>query len=166
MTTHAGKDDKASSAALVRDCIALHKLDKAQTRTEPKETKDEYGEPQWVTYYKRCDWPPGRGADKTGYTELKVTARLGPGESEASDMDTADVIKSACSELEVVYSIAAQGYQEPLKPFRSNPNRVVFYTGEAWQRTPEQPLPFYYEPDELVVLRNSKVRLDSIRCVA
>jgi hypothetical protein len=167
VTTHDGKDEKVSSATQVRECIDQHKLAKAQIRTKPKLTKDENGEPEYITYYKRCDWPPAPGADKTGYSEVSVTARLGPGESEATDMDTADVIKSSCSELEVTYSIAAQGDQEPLKPFRSIPNRVVFYTGEAWQRTPDEtPLPFYYEQDELVVLRNSKVRLDSVRCVA
>jgi hypothetical protein len=158
-------DDKVSSAAQVRACMAQHKMDEAETVTTLPPTTNEYGTVEYVTSYRKCVWPPPSWASPDGYSEIRVTDTDGPGENEASRTNVADIIKSRCSELYVRYSLVAQGSQEAEQPFTSKPNRVVSYTGEAYRSPgPGTGLPFYYKPDELVVLRTMKHRLDEVRC--
>ena len=116
-----------------------------------------------MTVFRRCDWPPGPGADSDGYSEITAVETRGPGESEGTDANVADIIKSSCSVLKVSYSIVAQGSQKSRPPVTLAPDRVVYWTGKKWRDTGN--LPFVYEQDELVVLRNYKTRLDDVRCV-
>ena len=157
----------------VRNCMIQHKMSRAVTTsttlveargTDPGETP-ETAEPDNVTVFQRCDWPPKPWSDSDGYSQISVQYTLGPSVSEVTDANTADIIKSSCNLLDVEYSVAAQGYQERLPAFRSKPYRAVYYSGEEYRAPPGEPLNFYYEPDELVVLRNSKVGLDRVRCV-
>jgi hypothetical protein len=122
------------------------------------------GEQDVATVFQRCEWPPKQWSDPDGYSQISVQVTPGPGQSEASDANTADIIKSPCSLLEVLYSIATQGHQAsfPEGKFTSKPFRAVYYfKGKVYGGE----LNFYYDHDELVVLRNSKVRLDRVRCV-
>jgi hypothetical protein len=155
----------------VRACMVQHGMSRAVTtattlveaRKAPGE-EPQPGEQDTATVLQRCEWPPKPWSDPDGYSQISVQATLGPGESEASDANTADIIKSPCRLLEVVYSIAAQGHQEsfPEGKWTSKPSRAVYYfKGEEYR----DELNFYYDHDELVVLRNSKVRLDRVRCV-
>lgn len=160
-----GSDDKVSSATQVRDCMTQHKMGEAETVTTlPPRTNDE-GYTEYVTSYKKCVWPPPSWAGPDGYSAITVTETEGPGGAEASGTNVADIVKSRCSELYVRYSLAGQNVQEPAQPFVSKPNRVILYTGEEY-KSPDigTGLPFYYKPDELVVLRNMKHRLDEVRC--
>jgi hypothetical protein len=94
-----------------------------------------------------------------------VQETIGPGETEASSANIADVIKSSCDSLKISYSIVAQGYQKSLPAFTSQPNRTVWHDGRVYRTPPQLRLNFYYERDELVVLRNAKIRLDRVKCV-
>jgi hypothetical protein len=155
-----GSGDKVSSATQVRACMTQHKMDDSETMTTRPPTTNEYGSTEYVTAYKKCVWPPPSWASPDGYSEIRVTETDGPTEGEAGGTNVADIIKSRCSELYVRYSLVAQGIQEPDPPFTSKPNRVVLYDGKEYHGTG---LP-YYKPDELVVLRNMKHRLDEVRC--
>jgi hypothetical protein len=99
----------ARGGAEVRACMAQHQMSRARavvrsteaTRSvpPPELAGTEEGEKDAVTVFKRCDWPPGPGADSDGYSEIKAVETFGPGESEASDANVADIIKSDCSVL-------------------------------------------------------------------
>jgi hypothetical protein len=163
----------AKGGAEVRACMAQHQMSRSTTTsvttvaargTLPGETS-EIAQPDNVTILRRCDWPPKPWSDGDGYSEISVQATIGPGETEASSANIADVIKSSCARLKISYSIVAQGYQKSLPAFTSQPNRTVWHDGRAYRTPPQPRLNFYYERDELVVLRNAKIRLDRIRCV-
>jgi hypothetical protein len=156
-----------TSADQVRACMTQHRMDRAQISTKTlAESRAEPGaENDAVTIHKRCDWPPPAWADSDGYSEIRVQTTVGPGDTEATGTSVADIIQAPCPSLKVTYSIAAQGFQEPLATFTSRPNTVVRDSGEAYPIPPNDPLPFYYEADELVVLRSAKGRLDVVECV-
>jgi hypothetical protein len=163
----------AKASAEVRACMAQHQMSRSATTgttivlargTLPGETP-ETAQPDHVTVLRRCDWPPKPWSDGDGYSEIWVQPTVGPGETEASDADVADVIKSSCNRLQVSYSIVAQGYQKSLPAFTSEPNRTVRHDGKPYRSPPQERLNFYYERDELVVLRNAKIRLDRVKCV-
>ena len=163
----------AKGGAEVRACMAQHEMSRSATTsvttveargTLPGETP-ETAQPDDVTILRRCDWPPKPWSDGDGYSEISVQATIGPGETEASSANIADVIKSSCDRLKISYSIVAQGYQKSLPAFTSQPNRTVWHDGRSYKSPPQQRLNFYYERDELVVLRNAKIRLDRIKCV-
>jgi hypothetical protein len=163
----------AGTGGEVRACMAQHHMPEAEhpvrtvaaMRADPEfispepagKVKDD------VTILKRCDWPPPAWADPDGYSEIKVVATLGPLPGGSSDADYADIIKSSCTLLEVSYSTVAQGYQTAHRPTRYKPHTVVYWYGKKWPDGEQ--LPFIYERDELVVLRNERTRLDSVRCV-
>jgi hypothetical protein len=121
--------------------------------------------PHCARFCRRCDWPPKPWSDGDGYSEIWVQPTVGPGKTEASGADMADVIKSSCNRLKISYSIVAQGYQKSLPAFTSEPNRTVWHDGRPYRVPPQERLNFYYERDELVVLRNAKIRLDRVKCV-
>ena len=163
----------AKGSAEVRACMAQHQMSRSNTTsvttveargTLPGETP-ETAQPDNVTILRWCDWPPRPWSDGDGYSEISVQATIGPGETEASSANIADVIKSSCDRLKISYSIAAQGYQESLPAFTSQPNRTVWHDGRAYRTPPQPRLNFYFERDELVVLRNAKIRLDRVKCV-
>jgi hypothetical protein len=163
----------AKGSAEVRACMEQHQMSRSATTsttivlargTLPDETP-ETAQPDHVTILRRCDWPPKLWSDGDGYSEIWVQPTVGPGETEASDADVADVIKSSCNRLQVSYSIVAQGYQKSLPAFTSEPNRTVRHDGKPYLSPPQERLNFYYERDELVVLRNAKIRLDRVKCV-
>jgi hypothetical protein len=156
----------------VRACMAQHQMSRARTivRTvvpsrsaQPPEMAAE-GEPRdEITIFERCDWPPPAWADPDGYSEIAVVATSGPIPYEASDASRADLIKSNCSVLRVRYSYVGMGNQRSEPPITSKPDNVIYwFDGRRWRG---EELPFLYERDELVVLRNTKARLDDVRCV-
>jgi hypothetical protein len=165
-TTSAAANTTASAETdeKLNACMDQHEMSQAETVWRMRDGI--------TTYYKRCAWPRVEAADPDGYTEIKVIARRGPGDSEASGTTNADVIKSMCSELEVEYSNVYGGggevdkVEEPRPAIRSEPARVIVYTGEEWPTDSQDSdqLPFDYQPDELVVLRDSRVVLDDVRC--
>jgi hypothetical protein len=163
----------AKGGAEVRACMAQHQMSRsATTSVTTVEARgivagetSETAQPDNVTVLRRCDWPPKPWSDGDGYSEISVKVTIGPGETEASGANIADVIKSSCDSLKISYSIVAQGYQKSLPAFTSQPNRVVWHDCRAYRTPPQQRLNFYYERDELVVLRNAKIRLDRIACV-
>jgi hypothetical protein len=163
---------EAQTGTEVRACMAQYQMSQAKqtVRTvkpmradpdlitpEPVEVKDE------VTVVKRCDWPPPAWAHPDGYSEIRVVATLGPLPGSSTDADYADIIKSSCTLLEVNYSTIAQGYQTGHRPTTYKPHTVVYWHGKKWPDG--EPLPFIYERDELVVLRNERTRLDNVQCV-
>ena len=163
----------AKGGAEVRACMAQHQMSRAATTsvttveargTLPSETS-ETAQQDSVTILRRCDWPPKPWSDGDGYSEISVQETIGPGETEASSANIADVIKSSCDSLKISYSIVAQGYQKSLPAFTSQPNRTVWHDGRVYRTPPQLRLNFYYERDELVVLRNAKIRLDRVKCV-
>ena len=169
---HAAVVPSAKGGAEVRACAAQHQMSRAretihtveQARSAPPYTTSE-GEvvKDDVTIFKRCDWPPPDWADPDGYSEIRATSTFGPQQGSSTDADYADIIKSSCSLLEVSYSTVAQGYQDAHRPAVHKPNTVVYWYGKRWPSG--KGLPFIYERDELVVLRNERTRLDSVRCV-
>jgi hypothetical protein len=163
----------ATGGAEVRACMAQHQMSRtAITSTTTVEARGtlpgetpETAQLDNVTIFRRCDWPPKTWSDGDGYSEIWVQPTIGPGETEATSANVADVIKSRCDRLQVSYSIVAQGYQKSLPAFISEPNRTVWHDGRTYRAPPQKQLNFYYERDELIVLRNAKIRLDRVKCV-
>jgi hypothetical protein len=153
----------ARGGAEVRACMAQHQLPRTRTTVTttvapPRYYTDLPEVPDDVTIIKRCDWPPITGADSDGYSEITVRATHGPGEGTMGGTNVADIIKSNCSVLRLTYKFVAQGYQEPLPPIVSPPDREIHSDGRGWRGE----FPFIYEHDELVVLRNTRLRLDAM----
>lgn len=155
-----------AGGAEVRACMVQHQIPRTRTTVTttvapPRYYTDLPEVPDDVTIIKRCDWPPITGADSDGYSEITVRATKGPGEGTISGTNVADIIKSNCAVLRLTYKFVAQGYQEPTPPIISQPDRVIYSDGRRWRGE----FPFIYQHDELVVLRNTRLRLDDVRCV-
>ncbi len=132
------------------------------------------------TSYASCNWPPPPGADTDGYRTIIVTLTNGPGQSDGSGRDFADVIEFRCGHLQLTYNEAMMGNQEQWQPFTAAP-------GDIWAPAPasgtaaplrfvkvgelgapsEQglQLPFYPETGDVVVLHGQQ-QLQSVSCLA
>lgn len=165
----------AVRARHVRDCVRDHGLSRASERgpARPGDSAIERPADPSALFVQQtfasCDWPPRPGAFADGYSTITVTLVDGPGEHEATASNLADRIESRCDTLELAYSFGSMGAYERLKPFRARPGDMVRHTGAAWSPGGEDEassLPFYPERNELVVLKNSKYKLDTVRCVS
>jgi hypothetical protein len=150
----------------VRTCMAQHSLNKARDKVElPVPSQDEEAI-EYVysrTAYASCEWPPPAYAQADGYSEIVVKQTDGPGEDEASDANSLDRLTATCPRMELAYTYGSQGYSERLDPYIVSLGDVIqALTGEPW--TGESPYP-YPERDEVVVVHNSKIGLDSARCL-
>jgi TIR domain len=76
------------------------------------------------TTYVSCTWPQGPGADPDGYLAMTVTTTNGPGQSDGSGRDFADVIESRCDRLALQYNEAHSGVQTPFAPFTAAPGDI------------------------------------------
>ena len=116
------------------------------------------------TTFASCAWPRPTYADPDGYSEVVAVLTDGPGDSEASDASSLDRLKtSGCATVEVLYTYGSQGFSERQPPYILKLGDVISaYTGEPW--TGESPCP-YPARDEIVVVHNSKIGLDSAHCV-
>lgn len=161
------QDTKAAAAEQVRRCMTQHRLPKAKVTTvTPAPTyKEEEGALVHAQVFKSCTWPPAVGADADGYLEItnKLVVAF-PFTSEAEGIGLADRITAPCKRLRLHYTYAFQGYQERDPPILVDTGQIIVKnTGEVWG--PGRQLPFYFGPDEAVVLRNTKVTLDAVHCV-
>lgn len=158
-------DRSVQAAEQVRACQKQHGLSKPHDFQQHNYSSKHYR--RTGIFAKRlflaCEWPPPDYAEPDGYSEIMVLVEDGPFFDEASGANTLDRIQPTCEEVEVSYSIGAQGEYEHLKPYKVQVGDVVeAYNGKTWNG----PAPFDYPGrDEVVVLRNSKIGLDSVRCV-
>jgi hypothetical protein len=91
----------ATGGAEVRACMAQHQMSRtAITSTTTVEARGtlpgetpETAQLDNVTIFRRCDWPPKTWSDGDGYSEIWVQPTIGPGETEATSANVADVIK-------------------------------------------------------------------------
>lgn len=158
-------DRDETAAERVESCMTQHGLKRATDFRQEKFSRAHY---ESTGEYSRrvfasCDWPPGAGAERDGYSEVSVIAANGPGRDEASSANTLDRIRATCKKVEVAYTTGAQGVTERLPPFQVELGSVLSaYDGRPWKG--DSPFP-YPERDEIVLLRDSKISLDTVRCV-
>jgi hypothetical protein len=115
--------------------------------------------------FKVCQWPPPTYAQADGYSDVTVTGDRGPGTYEATDANYADRIVASCKDLQLAYSYQNMGVDEHQPPFAVSSGAVVTVLGKPWVTNSPAPLPFYPNRGDVVVLRNSKYRLDFALCV-
>ena len=158
--------DQGTVADRVSDCIERHNM----LRSEGLEVGimdydgEEAGDLIQTRTFQRCTWPPNIGADPDGYQEFKADLVVGwPGTSEAEGVNLADRITAPCERIRVSYTEAAMGTQTRTKPFEASAGTIVTYPrGDP----PEgDRVPFYFGPEEVVILHFGKANLDDIRCV-
>lgn len=158
------------AAERVQACEVQHSMKVASEKNESDETiparfsgdQDHYVE---HIVFRSCAWPRSRYTDPDGYLEIKITSVDGPGDSEASGTNVADRILAPCPRLRLAYQFGSQGAYENLAPFIMAADTVATAYGERWTRpNGSDPLPFYPERGEFVVLHNDKHGISTAEC--
>ncbi|MGC5224731.1 hypothetical protein ACPW96_19370 [Micromonospora sp. DT81.3] len=150
-----GQDEGGSH---LENCMVAHGLERAFERTD--------GAPG-VVLFRQCNWPPPAGADADGHSEIQVTSRDGPGESEAEGLTIADFIFSQCRDIEFIYLFNNQGnmtQEAPVIISKGEIRRVE--GGSLW--FPEAAIDaseFQPGRDQSIVLSNTRYEIDSARCI-
>jgi hypothetical protein len=122
-------------AARIASCERTHGLAAARVTRPPRSGEAQFSKsavtppvgfaPEFTqTTYASCNWPPARGADADGYGAVTVTQTNGPGTSDASDRDFADVIESQCKRIGLHYTYELMGDQIPFTPFVASPGGI------------------------------------------
>lgn len=150
-----GQDEGRSH---IENCMVAHGLERALERTDGASD---------VVLFRQCNWPAPAGADADGYSEIQVTSRDGPGESEAEELTIADFILSQCRDIEFIYLFNNQGditREVPVIISKGEVRRVE--GGSLW--FPEAAIDasgFQPGRGQSIVLSNTRYELDSARCI-
>ncbi len=175
-----------SKASRLESCERTHAMPGATASRTPRPGESQFhrssllqqtgSEPTFQqTSYASCSWPPPSGADPDGYRAITVTLTNGPGQTDGSGRDFADVIEAPCKRLRLVYREAFMGDQRRATPFvgdtgdiwagKLSGTTIAFaFTGRIGSSAEQQlQLPFYPPSDAVVVLHSQQV-LDSVSC--
>jgi hypothetical protein len=143
----------------VERCMVAHGLERAHEKNE--------GGTAGTILFRQCTSPVPHGAEADGYAEVSVMSNDGPGQSEAEGMTVADVVRSTCRDVELVYLFDNQGtyvQEEPVTLSKGEIRRVE--GGSIWfPANPSQASRFKPGRDESIVMSNGRYKLDSARCV-
>jgi len=185
----AGATSGGTIAAHVASCERSHGMTSSQVVRQPRPgesrfTKSDVRPPSGEqleftqTSYASCRWPPPSGADPDGYRTIIVTLTDGPGNSDDSGRDFADVIESRCGHLRLSYNETSMGSQEQFQPFTAAPGDVwapasgssgplrFVKVGELGAPSEQGlELPFYPQTADVVVLHGQQ-ELQSESCLA
>jgi len=149
--------DKSDGA--VERCMVAHGLERAHEKNE--------GGTAGTVLFRQCSWPAASGAEADGYGEVAVTSYDGPGTSEAEGMTVADVVRSTCRDVELIYLFDNQGtfvQEEPIRLSKGEIRRVE--GGSLWfPQSSSEASRFKPGRDESMVMSNGRYRVDSARCV-
>lgn len=145
--------------AAVERCMVAHGLDRAFEKNE--------GGTAGTILFRQCSWPAPNGAEADGYAEVAVTSYDGPGQSEAEGLTVADVIRSKCRDVQLVYLFDNQGtfeQEEPINLSKGETRRVE--GGSLWfPQNQDEASRFKPGRDESIVMSNGRYKLDSARCL-
>ena len=146
---HVAPQDNAGE---VRQCMADHSL---------KKTHQDHLREDETRIFRACDWP-ALGGSGDGYNEITVTFGVGPGKSESTGANHADLVAATCSKIEFAYQYGSVGNYTNVKPFTVSTGNVVTFEGETWDGADPAPYP---ASNEIVVVHNTRAVLDTARCV-
>ena len=154
----AGQVKPDAAAEPVEHCMVEHGLERAYEKNE--------GGTAGTILFRQCSWPAPNGAQTDGYAEVAVTSFDGPGQSEAEGMTVADVVRSTCRDVQLVYLFDNQGtyvQEEPVTLSKGEIRRVE--GGSLWFPTsPSEASRFKPGRDESMIMSNGRYKLDSARC--
>lgn len=145
---------RVTAAEQIRACERQHGMSSAREERQQGRKR----------IFAACEWPPPDYATHDGYSEVRVTFGDGPGDSEASGATDLDRLRPTCRRVKVAYSFGTQGDYDRYEPFVVDLGEVVQGRGgEPWRG--EAPYP-YPERDEIVIVNDGDLSLDTARCLA